>query len=142
MGKSIAAGSLYFSDQNDAVNNLTAAEFKVGLRYAPNEQFYQGKIYRVPIPSKYPVLSIDYTKGVKDLFGGSYDYQNVHARIDKRVYLSQLGFSDVTVEGGKLFGQVPYPLLTIFRANQTYAYDLYSYNLMNCLEFVSIGMQV
>ena len=38
---------------------------------------------------------------------------------------------------GHLFGQVPYPLLTIFRANQTYAYDLYSYNLMNFLEFVA-----
>jgi len=38
---------------------------------------------------------------------------------------------------GKLFGQVPYPLLFIHRANQTYAYQLQSYNLMNFLEFVS-----
>jgi hypothetical protein len=53
------------------------------------------------------------------------------------VYLSQLGFSDVFVEGGKMFSQVPYPLLNIFRANQSFNYDLYSYNLMNFLEFVS-----
>ena len=51
-------------------------------------------------------------------------------------YLSILGYADVTIEGGKTFGQVPYPLLDIFRANQTYAYDIYSYNLMNFLEFV------
>jgi hypothetical protein len=130
------AGSLYFNDQFGKVNDLTTSEISVGLRYAPNEKFYQGKIYRVPIPSKYPVLSLDYTQGVKDLFGGTYGYGNLHGRIDKRVYLSQFGFSDVTVEGGKIFGQVPYPLLTIFRANQTYAYDIYSYNLMNFLEFV------
>jgi hypothetical protein len=41
------------------------------------------------------------------------------------------------VEGGYIFGKLPYPLLTIHRANQSYAYQLDSYNLMNFLEFVS-----
>ena len=119
------------------IGRLTTSEFTAGVRYAPNEQFYQGKIYRTPIPSKYPVFTLDYAEGFKNVFDGGYAYQKLHARIDKRFYLSQLGWSDVTIEGGKIFGQVPYPLLNIFRANQTYAYDLYSYNLMNFLEFVS-----
>jgi Family of unknown function (DUF5686)/CarboxypepD_reg-like domain len=135
------AGSLYFLNINNNlpqnVGRLITTEFTAGIRYAPNEQFYQGKIYRVTIPNKYPVLSLDYQQGIKNVFDGEYNYQKLHARIDKRFYLSQLGYADVTVEGGKIFGQVPYPLLTIFRANQTYAYDLYSYNLMNFLEFVS-----
>ncbi|WP_428331104.1 DUF5686 family protein [Mucilaginibacter sp.] len=140
--KQTPAGSLYFlnTDANGLVHNissLTSTELTVGLRYAPHEQFYQGKIYRTPIPSKYPVFSIDYDGGFKNIFGSQYNFQNLHGRIDKRVYLSYLGYADVTVEAGKIFGQVPYPLLNIFRANQTYAYDLYSYNLMNFLEFVS-----
>lgn len=130
------AGSLYFKTPFETINNLTTTELTIGLRYAPNERFYQGKIYRVPIPSKYPVFSLDYTQGVKNLFGSAYNYGNLHASISKRAYLSQFGYSDVLVEGGMIFGQVPYPLLTIFRANQTYAYDIYSYNLMNFLEFV------
>jgi hypothetical protein len=134
------AGTLAFINEINGVTNnidgLTTTEFTAGLRYAPNEQFYQGKIYRIPIPSKYPVFSLDYTEGIKNVFDGAYNYEKLHARIDKRVYLSQLGYADVTVEAGHIFGQVPYPLLTIFRANQTYAYDLYSYNLMNFLEFV------
>ncbi|MDF2434420.1 MAG: hypothetical protein JWP44_4051 [Mucilaginibacter sp.] len=135
------AGSLYFlnldnNNNSQIINGLTTAEFTAGVRYAPNEQFYQGKIYRIPIPSKYPVFSMDFTVGVKNVFGGEYNYQKLHARIEKRVYLSQLGFADVNIEGGKIFGQVPYPLLTIFRANQTYAYGIHSYNLMNFLEFV------
>jgi hypothetical protein len=135
------AGSLYFINTvNGLPNNihaLTTTEVNVGFRYAPHEQFYQGKIYRVPIPGKYPTLSVDFTAGLKNVFGGEYNYQNIHTRIDKRVYLSQLGYADVTLEGANLFGRVPYPLLNIFRANQTYAYDIYSYNLMNFLEFVS-----
>jgi hypothetical protein len=53
------------------------------------------------------------------------------------VFLSQLGYSDVVLEGGYITGRLPYPLLSIHRANQTYAYQLNSYNLMNFLEFVS-----
>ena len=134
------AGSLYFTNNINGIQNdilyLHATDITATFRYAPHEQFYQGKIYRYPIPSLYPVLSLDFDAGLKDIFGSEYGYQNIHGRIDKRVYLSQLGYADVTVEGGKLFGQVPYPLLTIFRANQTYAYGEYSYNLMNFLEFV------
>jgi len=133
------AGSLYFNTTNNppnVINDLTTSEATVTLRYAPNEEFYQGKIYRTPIPNKYPVFTLDYTQGFKDVFNSSYSYGRLHARIDKRIYESQLGYGDFTVEAGHIFGQVPYPLLTIFRANQTYAYDLYSYNLMNFLEFV------
>ena len=40
-------------------------------------------------------------------------------------------------EGGYIFGTIPFPLLDIHRANQTYSYQIQSYNLMNFLEFVS-----
>ena len=36
-----------------------------------------------------------------------------------------------------IFGTLPFPLLKVHRANQTYAYQLESYNLMNFLEFLS-----
>jgi hypothetical protein len=134
------AGSLFFNNQvnglPNSVNSLTTAEITAQIRYAPHEQFYQGKIYRVDIPNKYPIFTLDYTKGIKNVFGGQYNYQNLHFEIDKRFYLSQLGYADVTGEATRVFGQAPYPLLSIPRANQTYAYDLYSYNLMNFLEFI------
>ncbi len=139
--KQSPGGSLYFNNivngTPNAVNALTTTEATIGLRYAPHEQFYQGHIYRVPIPSKYVVLALDYTKGLKNVFGSQYDYQNLHFRIDKHFYFSQLGYADFTAEAGHIFGQVPYPLLTIPHANQTYAYQIYSYNLMNFLEFAN-----
>lgn len=137
------AGSLYFSNiQNGApgqINKLTSTELTLQLRYAPHEEFYQGRIYRTPIPNKYPAFSVDFTEGLKNVFGGGYAYQTLHARIDKHLYLSQLGYADVTIQGSHTFGQLPYPLLNIHRANQTYSYnpDPSTYNLMNFLEFVS-----
>jgi len=134
------AGSLSFltNDNGNTLNiqDLTTSEANLQFRYAPGEQFYQGKIYRIPIPNASPVYELDYTQGFKDVFNSSYSYQKLHLQIDKRFYNSQFGFADVRVEAAHIYGQVPYPLLNIFRANQTYAYDLYSYNLMNFLEFV------
>ncbi len=139
--KQTPAGSLTFINQLNNIPNvvpeITTTELSLNLRYAPHEQLVQGKLYRIIIPSKYPIISLDYHQGVRDLFGGGYNYENLRLKVDKRFYLSQLGYADVTVEGGYLFGQVPYPLLTIHNANQTYTFDFDSYNLMNFLEFVS-----
>lgn len=134
-------GSLYFNNSlnntSNPVDKLNTTELTIGLRYAPYEKFYQGKLYRTPIIDKYPIFNLRYTAGLKGVLDGQYNYHNLVGGIDKRFYLSQLGYTDVSVEGGYIFGKVPFPLLTIHRANQTYAYQLASYNLMNFLEFVS-----
>lgn len=127
----------YTADGNTRlIPNVTSTELTVGLRYAPHEQFYQGKNYRVPIVNKYPIFQVRFTSGVK-LLGGQYNFQRLMAYANKRFYVSPIGYTDVTIEGGQTFGRVPFPLLTIHRANQTYAYQPESYNMMNFLEFVS-----
>lgn len=119
------------------VNKLITSEFSGELRWAPKEQFYQGKVYRIPIVNKYPIFTLRFIAGVKGFLNSEYNYQNISARFEKRAYMSQLGYSDLVVEGGYIFGKIPYPLMTVHRANQTYAYQLNSYNLMNFQEFVS-----
>lgn len=119
------------------VHDITTAEIGLELRYAPNEEFYQGKKFRVPMPNRYPIFTLRTVRGIKGLMNGQYNYQSVSANIFKRAYMSQLGYSDIVLEGGYIFGKVPFPLMTIHRANQTYSLQLESYNLMNFLEFVS-----
>lgn len=135
------AGGLYFrtTESNDAqlVPSLHTTELSLSLRWAPKETFYQGKLYRTPIIGPYPIITARLTTGLKGVLDGEYNYQNVSVNFAKRFYLSQLGHADVTLEGGEVFGQVPFPLLAIHRANQTYSYQLNSYNLMNFLEFSS-----
>lgn len=132
------AGEIFFQKVNDNafLQDLNTSELSTNFRWAPHEQFYQGKNYRIPIFNKYPIIQLTYTRGIKDLMGGEYNYDRLHFRVDKRFYLSQLGFVDATLESGYIFGKVPFPLLFIHRANQTYAFQDNSYNLMNFLEFV------
>lgn len=135
------AGSIVYNKFNNGVlqnvASINTSEISAQVRWAPKEQFYQGKVYRIPIINKYPIFTLRYTAGVKGLFNSEYNYQNINLRVEKRVFMSQLGYSDMVLEGGYTFGSAPYPLLTIHRANQTYAYQLNSYNLMNFQEFVS-----
>lgn len=123
---------------NKLFNELNTTEVSLSLRYAPHEEFYQGKLYRTPIYNKYPIFYMNYVGGIKGILDGEYDYHNFTLGADKRFYFSQLGFADVNIEGNYIAGSnIPFPFLNIHRANQTYAYQLRSYNLMNFLEFVS-----
>jgi len=134
-------GALYFQNTKNGIpntnNTLQTTDLSVELRYAPHEKFYQGKLYRTPIPDKYPIFTLRYDQGFKGILKGQYNYQSVTGDITKRFYLSQLGFTDVEAEGGYIFNKLPFPLLDIHHANQSYALQLESYNLMNYLEFVS-----
>ncbi len=134
-----AGGLIYISDGTvkNNIEHLVTSEVFFEFRWAPHQQFFQGKTYRIPFPNKYPVFTVRGTLGMKDVLRGEYNYENLNANIYKRFYFSQLGYTDVALEGGYIFGKVPFPLLDIHLANQTYSYQLQSYNLMNFLEFVS-----
>lgn len=107
------------------------------IRWAPREKFYQGRVYRAPIPNRYPIFTLNTTIGLSNVLNSQYNYQNFLATAYKRFYNSQLGFTDVQLEGSYIFGQLPFPLLDIHRANQSYAFQFTSFNMMNFLEFVS-----
>lgn len=129
----------YSGSENNQIlkENITTNEVGFTFRFAPNEQFYQGKTYRIPIFNQYPVIQLRGNFGVKDLMNGEYSYQCFTVNVFKRFYASILGYSDVELEAGRIWGDVPYPLMFIHNANQTYAYQLQAYNMMNFLEFVS-----
>jgi len=139
--KQIPAGTIaYVKDLGagpDSLRSITTGELSTTFRWAPHEQFYIGKLYRVPIVNKYPIFSVSYTAGIKGLFGGEYNYHNLSFEFFKRFYISPIGYTDITLDGGYLIGKVPFALATIHHANQTYAYQLASYNLMNFMEFIS-----
>lgn len=133
------AGGLIFErvNSNDRIKDIGLSEFVTEFRWAPREQFYQGKRFRRPIRNGYPIFTLRAAAGFKGLLNGDYNYQNVSLNIYKRLFIAPFGHSDLTLEGGTVFGKVPFPLLLIHRANQTYSYQPQSYNLMNFMEFMS-----
>ena len=138
------AGSLNFQ-RNDLdgtplnIQNLTTNEAAINLRYAPNEEYFQGQTYRKRIVNKYPVFATHYTFGSgNDATGRTFSYHNVSADVFKRFYIAPLGRTDVRLEAGRVFGSgLSYPMLHVFQANQTSNYEQFAFNQMNYLEFIS-----
>ena len=126
------------NDINPITSNFIRTDaFDINLRFAPNEQFYQGKNFRLPIPNKYPIFKLNYRQGLKGVINGEYQFSRVAGQVFKRVYLAQLGFTDIELEGGKIYGSVPFPLLNLPQANQSFFLQEASFNMMNFMEFLS-----
>lgn len=120
------------------LDKINTTEIRLLTRLAYNEKYVEGEFSRVALGvTKYPVVQAQYTLGLKDFFGGNYNYQKLTVNWDHRVRVAPIGYFDYVLEYGKVWGQVPYPLLELHGGNETYIYDLYAYNSMNYYEFVS-----
>ncbi|MCF6183066.1 MAG: DUF5686 and carboxypeptidase regulatory-like domain-containing protein [Bacteroidales bacterium] len=131
-------GTLHFDYDDRSINSITTSEISATLRFAPNEKYIQGYNYRTPVLGKYPIMQLSYTQGLEALRNADFTYGKLSFNLFKRIHTAPLGFTNLEIEAGKIFGsEIPFPLLFVHRANQTYSYQLHSYNMMNFLEFVS-----
>ncbi len=122
---------------NTIRSDIRTTEIEGTIRWAPNEQYVQGRDRRVPIFNQYPVFNLRFAQGLKVL-GGDFNYQRLTLDVFKRFHLSPIGTTDVQIEGGKIWGNgLPYFSLLVPRGNQTFAYQDEAFNLMNFLEFTN-----
>lgn len=137
-----AAGAFafrYYDETEDVekeLEHIATAETEVMLRFAPNARYFEGNSYRYPLTNRYPIIDLTYRGGWK-AFGGDYEFHSLDLGITKRFFLSAAGFTDFYFNMGKVWGEgLPYILLHMPRANQTFGYQDLAFNVMNFLEFV------
>ena len=141
--KQLPIGRLTFdftgsNGEPQSLDAIRTTEFGFNFRWAPNADYFQGKINRYPIFNKHPIFQFSYYGAPKGVFGSEYSYHQLRFGAFKKFYLAFLGFTNVDFEIGKIYGDnLPYTLLHIPRANQSYLYQIRSFNMMNFLEFAS-----
>lgn len=118
-------------------DNITTSEFRLLARLAYDEKYVEGAFERVSLGTHYPILQVQYTMGVKNFFNSDYNYHKLVINVDDRIRINPIGYLDYVLECGKIWGQLPYPLLEMHGGNETYTYDIYAFNAMNYYEFVS-----
>jgi len=117
--------------------HIKTSEVKLFTRFAYDEKFVDGTFSRTSLGTKYPVLQVEYTIGLKDIFNSDYEYEKLVVKVQDRFRINPIGYTDYIIEAGQVFGTVPYPLMELHGGNETYVYDPYAYNLMNYYEFAS-----
>ena len=83
------------------------------------------------------MFNIGITAGLKGFLGGNYDYLKLDLNFSDKIKLNPIGYMTYYLQVGKIWGDVPFPLMKIHEGNETYAFDMYAFNLMNYQEFVS-----
>jgi hypothetical protein len=116
---------------------LPQTELELSLRYAPGEKFVQKKWDRNSLLPERPVFTLSHSVAMKSILGSQFTCHHTEASARKRFWLSSFGYIDAVVKGGRVWNDVPYPLLIIPNANLSYTLQKESFALMNPMEFVA-----
>lgn len=127
------------NDANDTVgiNYLKFSEITVGVRLSIQERFVLGGFDRYSLGSSYPAFGVTATFGLKGVLGSQYDYKKVFAYMTDKIFIEPIGYSNLVIGGGKIWGVVPFPILELHNGNETFFNDPLAFNLMNYYEFAS-----
>ena len=117
--------------------HYTMNSFRLQLRYAPGEKFYQLTTGRTRINFDAPEMVISHTYAPKGFMGNPFALNVTEASFFKRIWLSAFGYVDMTLKGGHVWSRTPYPGLLIPGANLSYLIIPDLFSCMNPMEFIN-----
>ncbi|MGZ3919003.1 MAG: DUF5686 family protein [Bacteroidia bacterium] len=90
--------------------NIVNTEARLYIRFAWKEKYVGEGFKRVYLGTKFPILQVNYSKSLQNAFRGEYDYHKLVLNVSDRIRITPiLGYTDYTIEAGKIWGAVPYP---------------------------------
>jgi hypothetical protein len=95
-------------------------EVSAGFRFAFREKFIITKRTRMSLGTKYPILWLQYTKGINGLIDGEYDYNKVDVKLEKSFYTKYLGKTSFVLKGG--FVDRAIPATDLYNGNGSYRF--------------------
>ncbi len=117
--------------------SFQATEIRAGIRYGRDEVILINDNTRASLGSiKWPILELNYAKGIPSL-GANLNYTKLNFYVYHRINLGLLGVGRYEIDAGKIWGEVPYPLLKNHLGNETLFYTTAAFNTMNFNEFAS-----
>ena len=126
------------SDDSPQVFNF--AEVGVQLRYAHKEKFVQSFGRSISTGTKFPVLYAAYTKGLDNWLGGAFAYDKLELGVTSSFKTRNFGKTKLHVEGGSVWGDVPYSRLFLGSGNYSPTIPFYvsnTFQTMRLFEFLS-----
>ncbi|MDX1652991.1 MAG: DUF5686 family protein [Brumimicrobium sp.] len=129
----------------NTIRKIATFETFFKVRYAKNEEFLSGAFDRLSLGSKYPIISLTGTLGIKGVLESDYEYQKLELDIEHSPRLGILGKLNYSIYGGYVFGTAAYPFLKVHEGSQTYWFQSQAHNRIDFFEFISdkyVGVQL
>ena len=122
-------------------NEFVFTEVSTGFKWAYKEKFLQTVEAKLSLGTNYPVVWLNYTRGIKGFLGGEFDYNRLDLKIRKTFKLKYLGDFSFQINAG--YVDQPIPACNLYNGNGTYRLiTLYAPNTfatMRSNEFLSNG---
>ena len=132
-------GVMSFVDNETQIitQSIATNEVSLKLRLAIGEEFLSGEYDRISLGTRHPIVSVDFTNSIPRFWNADLNYQKLKVEVSHKIKLSLLGELEYQITGGKIWGDVPYPLLEIHPGNETWSFNPVAFNMMNIGEFLS-----
>ncbi|AWV96927.1 DUF5686 and carboxypeptidase-like regulatory domain-containing protein [Arcticibacterium luteifluviistationis] len=126
------------SDISNAQHNFTTSSINTELTFARDQLSVVSDNDKLDFGTvKSPTVTLAYKLGLKDIMGSDFSYHSFALRYKHKLNFGYFGKTYYRVEAGKIFGDLPYPLLKNHLGNETVISVSNSFNLMNNSEFLS-----
>lgn len=100
-----------FKNGGQDYTNYSNTSVSLNFRFAFKEKIIQSFNQNFSVGTRFPVLQIAYSKGLKNIFKSDFNYNKIEARIEQTFYIKNLGRSRYQAEGGFIDRDLPYGLL-------------------------------
>jgi len=125
-------------DHSKGTNGFTKQyEYGFMIDYTPKRRTIGYGVERSDVDYNYARLFLNYSQGIKGIFGSDFDYQKLQFYYRQPVLVGGFGRLFTTFEAGKIFGTVPLGLMGVVPGNQSYFLIENTYNLLDYYEFVT-----
>ena len=119
------------------LKNIITSEIELKTHFAYKEMFYVEEFNRQSIGTKNPEFNMWYSYGIPNLLNSQFEYHKFQISMKQRFNLFSFGYSTYIISWGKVWGELPYPILEVHPGNETWIFDDYAYNRMSYYEFIS-----
>ncbi len=122
----------------DSLSRFNTSELTIETRFAPTESFIIQGNERISQGTKgRPIITIRYSKGFRHALGGDFEYDKINVSLQQYIKMGGLGRFEYQINAGFTPSRLPYPLLETHLGNQSFFYNITSFNMMNFFEFAS-----
>ncbi len=117
--------------------SLLTSEIELKTHFAYKEMFLTDKFNRTSFGSDYPQINLWYAYGIPNFLNSQFSYHKLQISVSQWFNIGTIGYSKYIISWGKIWGNLPYPILEVHPGNETFSYDDYAFNRMNYYEFIS-----
>ena len=126
-------------------DSFSANQIHWSGRFSWDERINRGVFDKSYIFTRYPIITVDLLGGIKGITSDDCSFLRGELTVDWRIPAGVIGFGRFHLNGGAIFGSVPYPMLKLHEGNQSQLFgspvvkltDRTAFSMMNYYEFGS-----